>query len=210
MIDYIMGLSAETLLFILIEALIIIALIILIALGIRFYEPGNRRAGREGEEYVSDLIRNVLHDDDFLLTNVSISTNDKEAEMDNIIVNTNGVFVIEVKNYSGELIGEEDDYEWEKRKISSGGEEYIKSVKNPIKQVKRQVYVLSQLLKENNIKVWIDGYAFLVERNSPVDSQYILESREDIDAVIHQKKGKGISPQTVKRIYKLLEEYVDE
>ena len=208
MIDYIMNLSPETLMIILVAGIVVIAFIILLAISIRFYEPGNRRAGREGEEYVSDLIRDILHEDDVLLTNVSIIANEKEAEMDNIIINTNGVFVIEVKNYSGELIGEEDDYEWEKRKESSGGELYIKTVKNPIKQVKRQVYVLSQLFKENNIKAWIEGYAFLVERNSPVDSQYILESRADIDAVIHSKK-KGISPKTVVKIARLLEKYTE-
>lgn len=201
----ILGLSLTTLLIILGSAFFIFLLILLIVLASKYIEPGHRRAGRMGEEYVSDIIRDILKEDDILLNNVSISADDKDAELDNVIINQNGVFVIEVKNYRGILIGDEDDYEWVKKKISSGGELYIKEVKNPIKQVKRQVYVLSQFLKDNKINVWIDGYVFLVERNSPVDSEYVLESEGDIDEVIHRPRKKPLSEKTVFKITNLLE-----
>ena len=81
---------------------------------------------------------------------------------------------------------------------------YIKNVKNPIKQVKRQVYVLSQFLKDNMINAWIDGYVFLVERNSPIDSTYILESKGDIDEVIHRPGKKPLSEKVVLKINRLL------
>lgn len=200
----ILGLSLTALLIILGSAFFIFLLILLIVLASRNIEPGYRRAGRRGEEYVSDLIRDILNEDDILLNNVSISADDKEAELDNVIINKNGIFVIEVKNYSGILVGDEDDYEWVKKKISSGGELYIKDVKNPIKQVKRQVYVLSQYLKDNKINVWIDGYVFLVERNSPVSSEYVLESEGDIEEVIHRPGKKPLSEKTVIKITNLL------
>ena len=201
----ILGLSLTALLIILGSAFFIFLLILLIVLASRYIEPGHRRAGRRGEEYVSDLIRDILNEDDILLNNVSIFADDKEAELDNVIVNKNGVFVIEVKNYSGTLVGDEDDYEWVKKKISSGGELYIKNVKNPIKQVKRQVYILSQFLRDNKINAWIDGYVFLVERNSPVYSEYVLESEGDIDEVIHKPGKKPLSEKAVIKITNLLE-----
>lgn len=151
----ILGLSLTTLLIILGSAFFIFLLILLIVLASKYIEPRHIRAGRMGEEYVSGLIRDIINENDILLNNVSISADNKDAELDNVIINPNGVFVIEVKNYSGILVGEEDDYEWVKKKISSGGELYIKNVKNPIKQVKRQVYVLSQFLKDNKINVWM-------------------------------------------------------
>ena len=73
--------------------------------------------------------------------------------------------------------------------------------------LRNSLYVLSKQFNENKINAWIDGYDFLVERNSPIDSQYILESSEDIDAVIHNKRTKGISPKTMAKIVKLLENY---
>lgn len=199
-----LGLSLVTLLIILGAVFFSVLLIILIILAAKYYEPGHKRAGRIGEEYVSDLISDILNEDDILLRNISITADGKDAEFDNVIINKNGVFVIEVKNYSGTLVGDEDDYEWVKKKISSGGELYIKNVKNPIKQVKRQVYVLSQFLKDNMINAWIDGYVFLVERNSPIDSTYILESKGDIDEVIHRPGKKPLSEKVVLKINRLL------
>ncbi len=201
----ILGLSLTALFIIIGSTFFIFLLILLLVLASRYIEPGHRRGGRRGEEYVSDLIRDVLNEDDILLNNVSIFADDKEAELDNVIVNKNGVFVIEVKNYSGTLVGDEDDYEWVKKKISSGGELYIKNVKNPIKQVKRQVYILSQFLRDNKINAWIDGYVFLVERNSPVYSEYVLESEGDIDEVIHKPGKKPLSEKAVIKITNLLE-----
>ena len=48
--------------------------------------------------------------------------------------------------YSGQLIGDEDDYEWQKIKITGSGNMYAKQVKNPIRQLKRQVYLLAHYL----------------------------------------------------------------
>ena len=59
------------------------------------------------------------------------------------------------------------------------------TVQNPIVQVKRQIFILSQVLKAHYIDVQIDGYVFLTERNSPVDSPLVLNTQADMDRVIH-------------------------
>ena len=163
-------------------------------------ETPEKRAGRRGERYASAIIREILLEDDVLFTNVSVVADGKQAEFDNIIVNKNGVFIVEVKNYSGKLYGQEDDFEWIQNKITPGGHFYQKKVKNPIKQVKRQVYVLSRYFKNNGINVWIDGYVFLVHMNSPVESSYILKTQQDIDRVIHWYKADGLSDSKKKKI----------
>ena len=89
----------------------------------------------------------MLKEKDLLFSNVSIEIEGKRTELDHIIVNNRGIFIIEVKNYSGSLMGTDNDYEWVKTKISSSGNSYTKIVKNPIKQVNRQVYLLAQFLK---------------------------------------------------------------
>ena len=117
------------------------------------YESGQKRAGRQGENYVCDLICQVLKEKDLLFSNVSIEIEGKRTELDHIIVNNRGIFIIEVKNYSGSLMGTDNDYEWVKTKISSSGNSYTKIVKNPIKQVNRQVYLLAQFLKYYGVDV---------------------------------------------------------
>ena len=72
------------------------------------FETPERRAGRRGEMIATDIIKGVLRDGDYLLTNVSISYDGRPAELDNVVVNKYGVFIIEVKNYKGRLCGEED------------------------------------------------------------------------------------------------------
>ncbi len=97
------------------------------------FEPGDRRAGQKGEEAATNIIRQVLHNEDLLFTNVSISYDGKPAELDNVVINSYGVFIIEVKNYVGRIVGSEDDFEWQKYKMTDAGNVYAKTVKNSIK-----------------------------------------------------------------------------
>lgn len=168
------------------------------------YEPPERLAGRCGEEIASNVIRKVLRDGDCLFTNVEISYEDKRTELDNVVVNKYGVFIIEVKNYNGRLVGSEDDYEWQKYHTTDAGNTYVKTVKNPIKQVKRQIYILARFLDYYGEKVWVSGYAILLQGNSPVDSEYILSSLGDIDKAIHTRGRNRLDLRTVEAVAELL------
>ena len=126
---------------------------------------------------------------------------DKEAELDNVIVNKFGVFIIEVKNYKGRLVGNEEDYEWVKYHRTDAGNTYSKKVRNPIKQVKRQIYVCAKFLEYYGAKrVWVEGYALLVRGNSPVQSDYILSSIQDIDRAIHTPNRNHLTTTDVEEI----------
>jgi len=188
-------------------ALIIVlvaAVIQIFWLGINIEDPVER-AGRRGEEIATDIISRVLTDDDILLTNVRISFEGSRSEVDNLIINSHGVFIIEAKNYVGELVGDLDDYEWKKYKTTPGGDIYCKTVKNPIKQVKRQIYILSHILRQHKLDVWVDGYVILLEKNSPVDDNMILESLSDIDKAIHGIGSNRLSDREIDIITDILD-----
>ncbi|MBQ7582962.1 MAG: NERD domain-containing protein [Lachnospiraceae bacterium] len=157
-----------------------------------------------GERIATSIISEILNDEDILLTNVGIFTDGKETELDNVIINTKGIFIIEVKNYSGQLIGDEEDAEWIKNKVTEAGYLYQKTVRNPIRQVKRQEYLMSKLLKDNGIHVWIKGYVFLLERNSPVKSAYILDTQKDIDVAVHPDAVDQMDVEMVESVKRLL------
>ena len=182
---------------------ILVIIMFSLVLKLRIESP-ERRAGRLGERFASSLISETLEEDDILLTNVPIFADGKQTELDNVIINSYGVFIIEVKNYYGEIFGDEDDHEWIKNKITPAGNIYQKRVKNPIKQVKRQIYILASLLKENGLNVWVEGYVFFVERNSPVDSDFVLETTDDIYNAIHNASRNKLSIKTQNRIISLL------
>lgn len=169
------------------------------------FEAPERRAGKKGEKRATNIIRSVLKEDDRLFTNVQISYKNRPAELDNVIVNKYGVFIIEVKNYNGWLVGKADDYEWIKYHTTQAGNTYSKTVKNPIKQVKRQVYLLAKYLELHAPKrVWVDGYAILLEKNSPVESAYVLTSVQDIDKAIHTSKRNRLTQNEIDEILNVL------
>lgn len=195
-------------------SLVIIGAVVVIILIIAFLisnvkfpgvlQPEERRVGKLGEKIAEEIIRRALHEGDLLFTNVRIEYDGRPAELDNVIVNRYGVFIIEVKNYKGRIVGGEDDYEWRKYKTTSAGNTYEKTVKNPIRQVKRQTYILAHYLEENGARVWIRGYAMLLYGNSPVESEYVLNGREDTERVIHTKDRDILNADTVGRIAAIL------
>lgn len=150
------------------------------------YVTPQRLAGRQGEVFVSGLIQEVLTSEDIYLENIPIVFDGMQSELDNVIINSNGIFIIEVKNYYGEMTGEEDDEEWVKIKVTNAGS-YPERIRNPIQQVKRQIYILSHLLEALNIKCRINGYVFFVNANSPIERPYILRTLGDIEQAIHSK-----------------------
>ena len=129
---------------------------------------------------------------------------DKQSEADNIIINSRGIFIFEVKNLSGTLLGDEETYDWIQIKDAGHGNAYQKTVKNPVKQVKRQIYILSKLLKDNNINIWIEGYVFFVQGNSPIQSDYIVETQGDIDRIIHDGNNQHIPLKVIESVMKTL------
>lgn len=161
-------------------------------------------AGNKGEAIFNYLINNILRSDDILLNNISLNVDGKETEIDNLIINKNGIFIVEIKNYNGRLYGNSDDYEWIKEKVSPGGNVFTKKVKNPIKQTKRQIYILSRYLKNNNIRIWIKGYAYFINNNSPVEDECVISDIEELDQIIHEKQDKSYDEKLIHRVTNLL------
>lgn len=163
-----------------------------------------KRAGDLGEHICQNEIKGILRKDDVLLNNVCLDVYGKETEIDNLIINENGIFIVEVKNYNGTLYGNIDDYEWTKKKISPGGQVFTKEVKNPVKQIKRQTYLLSQYLKDNGVRIWIHPYAYFINSNSPVNDETVINDIDDLDYIIHKQQPKTYSHKTVNKVIGLL------
>ena len=145
------------------------------------------RAGEEGEYLAASAIKSILFKDDWHICNFEFSVDGREAECDILVVNTNGIFIFEVKNFSGSLFGYETDDTWEKVKESDSGNLYSKEIKNPIKQVRRQRWLLKKLLGSYGIYDFrIDGYVLLVNANPHDESEYILTDLSEVERTIHK------------------------
>lgn len=163
-----------------------------------------KNAGNFGEAICKSEIKQILRSDDILINNICLNINGKETEIDNLIINKNGIFIIEVKNYNGTLYGDIDDFEWEKIKVSPGGNVFTKEVKNPIRQMKRQTYLLSRYLKENGIRIWISPFAYFINDNSPVNDECVISDIRELDKTIHKPQEKIYDDKVISKAVRLL------
>lgn len=150
------------------------------------------------------ILNHYLNENDLLLNNVNISIHGRNTELDYVVINNNGVFIFEVKNYSGKLVGNEDDQYWNKYKISSGNKEYIKEIRNPIKQLKREIYLLKEYLKYYGVDLWIEGYVLFVNMNSPVESEYTINDQSEIDDILHLRRNQVLTKNQIEKIISIL------
>ena len=96
----------------------------------------NKRAFKRGEEGENKVASLLDSDPSFhrLINNlVLLGNNDVSHQIDHILINVNGVFVIETKNYYGEISGREEDSFWTRSYFVKGKKKTIK-FHNPLKQ----------------------------------------------------------------------------
>jgi hypothetical protein len=92
---------------------IILAIIILIAIIIlRGYVRSPKTKGRRGEAKVSNILGGDIENEKYVFNNYVILNNGISSQIDHILINAKGVFVIETKNYSGYIYGGVSQQEW--------------------------------------------------------------------------------------------------
>lgn len=182
----------------------VVILFIILLLSLSNGEDQKRIAGKEGELQAKKLLNHYLNENDLLLNNVNISIHGRNTELDYVVINNNGVFIFEVKNFSGKLVGNEDDQYWNKYKISRGNKEYIKEIRNPIKQLKREIYLLKEYLKYYGVDLWIEGYVLFVNMNSPVENEYTVNDKSEIDDILHLRRNQVLTKNQIEKIMSIL------
>lgn len=126
-----------------------------------------KSVGLAGEERTQELIMR-LPDTYTAISDISVEYENKTSQLDHVIVGPTGVFVVETKNLNGEIVGNAFDHELQQNKIGRNGGEYSRNFYNPIKQVGTHVYRLSGILKDHNIKTWVQGIVYFSNPDAEV------------------------------------------
>lgn len=124
-----------------------------------FRKYSSLKSGIEGESAATNALSSLPSSYEVFST-VQIPTKNKLAEIDNIVVGENGIFVIEVKNHNGTIVGSEEDRSWTQHKVGQKGGEYSSKMNNPVKQVRWQVHQLAEYLRKNGVNLWIEGAVY--------------------------------------------------
>jgi len=158
----------------------------LAALLILFLNAGSiKRAGADGEDSTFKIL-STLPDSYTIFNQIMLPNKESKSghtELDFLVVGANGVFVVEVKNNNSRIVGSEEEREWTIHKIGRRGTPYTSSMRNPIKQIKGQIWVLNNFAKERGHKIWIEGVVFFSNPNSR------LELRGNASIPIFQHSG---------------------
>lgn len=133
------------------------------------------RAGQRGEELTENIIA-TLPDSFIVFSDVTIKSEEKESQIDHIVISPNGVFIIETKYWSGDIIPSEQDDRV--TQVTKFGEK--RDVYHPSRQVGTHVYRLANVLKKAHIKTWVSGCVYFSNEDVHVfveHDQYPLFSR---------------------------------
>ena len=102
-----------------------------------------------GEFSVSVVLGRNRKNKKYKINNFSFKIEDKTIQIDHLMINKNGVFVIETKNYRGRIYGDENSQTW--TQVLNYGKSKHK-LYSPIKQNKSHIFYLSKLLKDFDVE----------------------------------------------------------
>lgn len=114
------------------------------------------KKGEAGEALVSKLLSSSP-DFHYLINNlILLGDNGVSHQIDHIYISKEGVFVLETKNYFGEILGKEEDSFW-LRKYVRQGKKVVSTFTNPIKQNKSHIKAVRRIIGKD-----INLYGFIV------------------------------------------------
>ncbi len=124
------------------------------------------------------------------------------------------MFIVEVKNQRGIIIGNGESKYLTKIKKSKSGNEYKKKMDNPIKQINTHIYKLSKILRNSGVNLWIDGIVLFSNKDSIVkidsDSVLIIQSEncDELISFIKKRKNNVLSKSNIEKIVDIIKESI--
>ena len=137
--------------------LIIVFIVIILYSSSKKDDKTKEKKGEEGEREVINVIGDTIEGEQYVLNNIILENNGKTSQIDHIVINSKGIFVIETKNYSGKVYGFENQHEWT---------QYVGNIEskiyNPIKQNLTHVYNVKKVVG----KMLVHSYVVFVQNNT--------------------------------------------
>lgn len=199
--------------FLIVVFIIFILILVLRRFGKPSYYQSAEEKGEMGEEIVYNELLKCVKPNDRLLNNYMFQGETISVQVDHIVINGNGVFVIETKNYSGKIYGSNSSENWTQiirtkrryyRRNHSHTKTYIDkyAIRNPIKQNAGHIYQLSKILPEG---IKFHNIVVLVQGNIADVSAENVISPNGLNFVLNPKKGNRVlNSSQINEIYEIL------
>ena len=104
--------------------------------------------GRRGEARVRYAIGDTKPGSQYVINNLMLKVGEHQtSQIDHVLINSNGIFVIETKNYAGRIYGQENQHEW--TQVLAYGRVKNK-LYNPIKQNETHIRHISKVITQKH------------------------------------------------------------
>lgn len=153
-------------LFLIIIPIILIIILSIIILNVYSKKPEIR--GKRGENSVKKIIGDTIENEQYIINDLIVLNEGKTSQIDHIVINPQGVFVIETKNYSGEIYGSEKQQEW--TQVLAYGK--IKNkLYNPLKQNATHIYNVKKIIGNlpiHSLVVFVQNNTFHIDADNVI------------------------------------------
>lgn len=145
------------------------------------YVDNTKQYGNSGELNFYYELKDALPEDAIIKRNIIISIDNRDAEIDFIVVYRNRVYAIEVKNWKGIITNEGDDFFQHKQ------DQIARAARSPFRQLSRSIYLLKEATDRD---VYINPVVFFYEnRQVRIHTDEIWFN--DVDDLAHYILNEG-------------------
>lgn len=128
--------------------------------------------GKLGERAVSAVLGKTKEGVQYLIDDYIVEKDGKSSQIDHILINQYGIFVIETKNYSGRIYGNDEQLEW--TQVLQYGK--VKNrFYNPIKQNATHVYKIKSIVGPYPVKSFV---VFVQNNTQYINSLNVIPLRD--------------------------------
>ncbi len=173
---------------------LIIAFIVLVILIVFLKSPHGK--GLIGEYIIRFNLGKTKQGEKYIINDLILKgENGKTSQIDHILINENGVFVIETKNYSGRIYGNESQLQW--TQVLNYGK--IKNrIYNPIKQNDTHIYRLRELV---DVSFPIKSIIVFVQGNTRYINSDKVYTIEQMREQIKKKQKRTLTEKEMEELY---------
>lgn len=151
--------------------------------------------GAEGEAAVADIIGETKEGVRYVLNDYMVEDEGKSSQINHILINKYGVFVIETKNYSGRIYGSEAQREWT-QVLNFGRTKNL--LYSPVKQNATHIYRLKKLLPKNTS---ITSLIVMVQNNTEYIKASNIIKLSQLKKCLSKLKEEVLSEEEMKDIF---------
>ena len=141
------------------EVALVISLVPLVAFYYYLRKYRIYSGGWHGEKQVIKLLNSKLNDDYYLINDLYLGNGG--GDIDHVVLGSNGVFVLETKNWSGNITCNGDAWQRDgKRNFSS----------SPSRQLKRNIVRIKEVINSSPslrpLNIWVEGIVVFTNKHS--------------------------------------------